>query len=518
MGTFDEAKKLFPPVKHDHGQEKPKDKPQPLGLGRAMQFNGVVGRSTIPIATTVTNPNHQRVKLDVKTSGTDFRATSFAEEVNELQSGDNTATASVQYVPTRPGTMRGLLHIISRFDEEGESGPAVEQQLELTGTATELAHPTPAPGDGSPRPVPDLDAEDKHLAPRQQIENDLDALSGLAETYTKIVGGNDDASTEMIRRIYHAKSEFDAQIRQWVQAELVTNTVSEASSAAKLGWKAISKVVGAGLEKLEMGSVVGLVVGQVADLAFDRLEEYVGADPQAKSKEAAKASASEGGSELIAKTDELVKRRLSGLTTRLATTRAEAAQIAGSVAMYREGQAQEALASNQPYRPGSTSSLIHQFSDALDRYSDTCRAIAAASTQIKPSLTTSFNELRMRYLKERASKSSDLTYRVEYAVAWDLGSDESNGRETFRAFEPKISGIDRTSEPMREFIAHRKLSDYAADADLAVRVNCKQGGYVIIEKRVGEEPTFKDVQGIGAVRAAMRGARNFWGQLEEQIG
>jgi len=71
---------------------------------------------------------------------------------------------------------------------------------------------------------------------------------------------------------------------------------------------------------------------------------------------------------------------------------------------------------------------------------------------------------------------------------------------------------------MREFIAHRKLSDYAADADLAVRVNCKQGGYVIIEKRVGEEPTFKDVQGIGAVRAAMRGARNFWGQLEEQIG
>jgi len=161
---------------------------------------------------------------------------------------------------------------------------------------------------------------------------------------------------------------------------------------------------------------------------------------------------------------------------------------------------------------------VSQFQEALNQYDDVCRAIAATSTQIEPSLGASFNALRMNYLKQRAAKSEDLTYHVDYAVAWDLGTDESQGRETFRVFEPTISGFDRISEPMRQFITRRKLSDYARDANVSVRVNCKQGGYVVMERRVGTEPVFKQVEGIAGVRAAMRGATGFWDLLEEHIG
>src|SRR6185312_12266464 len=99
--------------------------------------------------------------------------------------------------------------------------------------------------------IPDLEQEDKQLAPRQRIENDLDALSGLAETYKTVVGSGDEAVSKMIRHIYHAKSEFETQIHQWVHAELGANKVEEASTAHKLAWTAIGKVVGFGIEKLE---------------------------------------------------------------------------------------------------------------------------------------------------------------------------------------------------------------------------------------------------------------------------
>jgi hypothetical protein len=277
-------------------------------------------------------------------------------------------------------------------------------------------------------------------------------------------------------------------------------------------------VIGAAVEKLEMSSVVSLAVGTVAEMALDRLQEYVGQDPQANSKAAAGAAANEGASALIQTTEEVVKRRMTGLTTRLVKTRVEAGQLAGRMAMEREKVAQDALAKNRSYEHPSTATLMNQFRDALDRYSDTCRAIAAIATQIQPSLVASFNELRMNYLRARANKSSDLTYRVDYAAAWDLGGEDSHGRESLRVFEPKIAGFDRLSEPMRNFITHRKLSDYATDADVSVRVNCKQGGHVIIEKKVGREPTFYDVDGIAAVRATMRGAQGFWRLLEEQIG
>ena len=206
------------------------------------------------------------------------------------------------------------------------------------------------------------------------------------------------------------------------------------------------------------------------------------------------------------------------MNDRLTATRAEVAQLAGIGAMNREEYAQEALAKNQRYKAESTATHVNQFKDALGRYSDVCRAIAATSIQFQPSLAASYNGLRMNYLKERASKAPDLTYRVDYGVAWDLGSEDSHGREAFRAFEPRISGFDRVSDPMRDFIVHRKLSDYAADANVSVSVSCKQGGYVLIEKKVGREPTFKELAGTAAVRAAMRGPQAFWNLLEEQIG
>lgn len=519
MGTFDEAKKLFPPPRPEHDPPKPKEKPQPLILGRAMQFNGVVGRSSLPIPTTMTNPNHERVRFDVESTAPEFQPTMYGGELDNVQAGDNTATVSVKYAPTKPGTTHGLLHIMSRFVDEagGERSPAIAQDLELVGTATELAHPKAAPSDGSPRAIPDLEQEDKQLAPRQRIENDLDALSGLAETYKTIVGANDEALSKMIRHIYHAKFEFETQIKQWVQAELGANKVEEASATHKLAWSAIAKAVGFGIEKLELGSVVGLVVGHVVDAGFDRLSEYLGEDHQAKSKEAAANSASESGAALEATTDETVRRRLGVLNGRIDRSRAEAGQLAGVSAMIREGQAQQTLAENRPYESKSTAAHINEFKDALGRYSDACRALAATSTQIEASLKSSFDALRMNYLRERAAKTSDLAYNVEYAVAWDLGTDDSNGRETFRAFEPKISGFDRVSEPMRNFITHRRLSDYAADANVTVRVNCKQGGYVVIEKRPGADPTFKEFQATAAVRATMRGAPGFWSLLEEQI-
>lgn len=281
-----------------------------------------------------------------------------------------------------------------------------------------------------------------------------------------------------------------------MQAELGANKIEEASATHKLAWAAIAKAVGFGIEKLELGSVVGLVVGHVVDAGFDRLSEYLGSDHQARSKEAAASSANETGAALIANTDETVRRRLSILNERLVQTRAEANQLAGVGAMLRERDAEGALTKGQLYKGQSTAQHVSQFKDALDRYSDVCRAIAATSTQMGPSLAASFDALKMNYVKQRATKSGDLTYRVDYAVAWDLGSDDRYARETFRVFEPAISGFDRVSQPMREFITHRKLSDYAADANVSVRVNCKQGGHVVIERRVGEEPTFKDFEGL----------------------
>ena len=73
MGAFDDAKKEFAPARPEYGPPKPKETPQPLGLGRAMQFNGVVGRASLPIATTLTNPNHQPIILNLKSSSWTFR-------------------------------------------------------------------------------------------------------------------------------------------------------------------------------------------------------------------------------------------------------------------------------------------------------------------------------------------------------------------------------------------------------------------------------------------------------------
>ncbi|CAN5602982.1 hypothetical protein BH11MYX1_BH11MYX1_07840 [soil metagenome] len=516
MGTFDDAKKYFPTPQPEYGPPKPKDKRQPLGLGVPMHFNGVVGRSSLDIPTTVTNPNNKPVTLQIQTTGTDFHASSPTGLIEPVSDGDNVADVFVQYVPTRPGTTHGLLHIISAYP--GEHGTAIEQGIKLTGTATELEHLKPHPPDAAPFAIPDLTAEDKSASPRQQARNDLDALTGLADTYRDIVGAGDVAAFEMLGRIDSTTFEFAQEIGEWVRGELEANKISEASSNSKLAWKALGAVIGKSVELLEMGSVVTAVVGLVADQAFDHLKDYVLEDHQRGAKEAAGSVASGSGSDLIAATNLRVKNRIGPLAMKLSATRASVQQLGGQSAMQRERVAQVSIASGTPHDHASIVEFVDQFREALRRYDDACRAIAATDAQLRPTMEASFNGLRMQYLKMRAKKSSDLTYRVDYGVAWDLGSEDSHGRETFRAFEPRVSGVSTVSEQMRGFIAHRKLSDYAADANVSVTVECKQGGFVIIEKRVGGEPLFTQVSGTGAVRAFMRGPHAFWTSLEENIG
>jgi hypothetical protein len=479
-----------------------------------MQFNAVVGRSSLPIATTLTNPNNRPVRFAINKSSTDFHLSSETGHIEPLQAGDNVTDVTVVYVPTRAGTTRDLLHIISTFEEESGE-PAAEQDLELIGTATALQHLKPAPSDGSPREIPHLTDRDRSVSPQQQAKNDLDVMTGLADTYRTIVDANDAAASEMIRRIHATTFEFGEEIGQWVQAELATNKMSEASTAGKLAWKALGAVIGKGIEGLEMSSVVTAAVGLVAEVAWDRLEELVLSDPRSGDKKAARGAAREMGSELVAATNRRVKLRMDALVTRHIETRTRLAQLAAREVMKREKAAQESL-TGQPYEHASTVDFVTEFGEAMDRYSEAVRAIAATATQLQPSLVVSFNELRMHYVRLRASKSSDLTYGVDYAAAWDLGSEDS--QETLRVFEPRVSGFSNFSEPMREFIVHRKLSDYAADANVSVRVNCKQGGYVIIERTVGKDPTFKEFAGTAAFQAALRGAQGFWNLLEEHIG
>lgn len=254
--------------------------------------------------------------------------------------------------------------------------------------------------------------------------------------------------------------------------------------------------------------------------AFDHLKEYALEDHQGGAKEAASAAASEGGSDLVAATNLRVRNRMGPLVMRLAATRAIIRQLAGREAIVREDAAQQSLFGHAD-EDVTTVAFVNDFRVALANYSDACRAIAATDAQLRPTLEASFDELRMQYLKMRAHRSSDRTYRVDYDVAWDLGSEDSRGRETFRALEPKVSGADHVSDHMRGFIAHRKLSDYASDANVTVAVERKQGGFVIIERKVGGEPVFTQVSGTsgtGAVRAFMRGPHAFWNSLEEHIG
>ena len=111
-----------------------------------------------------------------------------------------------------------------------------------------------------------------------------------------------------------------------------------------------------------------------------------------------------------------------------------------------------------------------------------------------------------------------MRHHVQYFAAWDLGSEASNGRETLRVFEPVVSGYSGVSEEMRGFIAHRKLSSFAEDADISVQLDCRQGGGVVIEKKVGKEPSFKTLEGNAAIQAAIRSPQAVWKFLEEHIG
>ena len=516
MGAFDDAKKYFPTPQPEYGPPRPKDKPQPLGLGLPLQFNGVVGRASLDIPTTLTNPNNKPVTLQLHTTGGDFHTSSRTGYIEPVSNGDNVTDVFVQYVPTRPGKTHGLLHILSSY--AGEPGTAIDQSMPLNGTATELEHLKPHPTGGAPFAIPDLVAENKAASPRQRAQNDLEALSGLADTYRDIVGAGDIAAGEMLQRINSTTFEFAQEIGQWVQDELEANTISEASTSSKLAWHALSTIVGKSVKLLEMGSVATLVVGLVAGKAFDRLSGYALEDHQKGAKQAAGRVASESGSDLIAATTLQLKQRIGPLVMKLSATRATVQELGGRSAMLREGDALASMARATPHDHASIVAFVDEFREALGRYSDACRAIAATDAQLRPTMEASFNALRMQYLKMRAHTSSDLTYRVEYGVAWDLGSEDSHGRETFRAFGPKVSGVSEISEQMRAFMAHRKLSDFAEDANVSVSVECKQGGFVIIEKKVGGEPLFTQVSGTGAVRAFMRGPIAFWNSLEEHIG
>ncbi|MEO6773001.1 MAG: hypothetical protein ABI467_08245 [Kofleriaceae bacterium] len=516
-GAFEDAKKYFPATAQP-AAPKPGDAhtPQPLGLEPYMQLHGVVGRSSLDTATKLTNPNEQAVSLRLGVSGPDFYLRSNSGGI-ESQAGDNVTDVFVGYAPTRPGTTHGRLQIASTF--EGETGPAIEQHIEIEGTAASLEHLEPAPADGSPRAIPDLSSEPKATSPREQANHDLDAASGLAETYTTIVGAGDAAASEMLRRIDHTTFAFGQQVERWVDGELAGNKSSERSPA----WKALGVALGKGLdaafEKLEMGSVATMAAGWVAEKAFDGIVELAVADHEATAKKAAGRTADEGGKELVAATNARVHARVGPLVNRLATTRAVARQLAGHGAMLREAAAQKSLASKQqPYEHESTVTLMNDLRDALGRYDDAVRAIAATATQLEPRLVRSFDELRMSYLKMRADKSSDLTYRVDYFGAWDLGSEASHARETVRMFEPVVSGYSHVSEAMRGFIAHRKLSDFAQDADISVQLDCKQGGGIVIEKKVGKEPTFRSLVGSAAIPAALRGPQGVWKFLDENIG
>ncbi len=511
--AFEDAKTAFPTPQP--AAPKPKDKPQPLALEPSMQFNGVVGRSSVYIPTKLTNPNNQPVSLSLKIAAAEFQLRSSTTSIEPVSGGNNVTDVLVRYTPTRPGSSRGLLQIMSAFEDE--SGPTTEQQIELEGTATTLEHLTPAPADGSPRPIPDLSSEPKKVSPREQAKHDLDAASGLAETYTSIVGAGDAAASELLRRIDHTTFAFGEQVEQWVKGELAANKESERSPAWKALGFALGKGVDAAFEKLEMGSVATLAAGWVVDKAFDGIVELVVADHEASAKKAAGTTASEGGAELVAVTNARIRDRVRPLANRLATSRALARHLAGVQAMHRQEAVQESLNNNRSYEHQSIGALMNDFRDALDRYNDAVRAIAATATQLEPKLVKSFNELRMNYLRMRADKSSDLTYRVEFFAAWDLGSEASHGRETLRVFDPVVSGYSHVSEAMRRFIEQRKLSDFAQDADISVQLDCKQGGGVVIEKKVGKEPTFRDLVGSAALRAAIRGPQGVWKFLEENM-
>lgn len=512
--AFEDAKKYLPTPEKPVAQ--PKEKPQPLELGRSMTFNGVVGRPSLYIPTKLTNPNSKAISVHLRSTNPDFHVRSSSEDIESTHDGDNTADAFVSYDPRHAGTSRGVLEIETGFT--GEAGPQTHQVLELEGTATALEHLTTAPADGSPRAIPDLDKQPKGMSPRDQATRDLDAASGLADTYRAVVGAGDAATTDMFRKIGDLTTEFGHRVEEWVHGELPKEEEAERSPA----WKALGKLVGLGVDKglelLEVGTIATAVVGFVADQAFDAIVDHGLEDHGAKAKKAHGAAAMENGAEAVAAVSSRVTNRITPLAVRLATTRAVARRLATADAMQREGVAQAKLHTGSSYEHVTTAVLMNDFRDALDRYNDAVRAIASTFTQLPSSLEKSFDDLRMNYLKMRAHKSSDMTYRIQYFGTWDLGSEASNGRETVRMFDPVISGYSGLSEEMREFVVHRKLSSFADDADISVQLECKQGGGVMIEKKVGKEPTFNELVGNAAIQAAIRSPQAVWKFLEEHVG
>lgn len=515
-GAFDDAKKYFP-TSQQPAAPKPNDSPQPLGLEKLpMHLNGVVGRSSTYIPTKLTNPNNKPVSLSLHVSESDFEVRSSSGFIEPVL-GENVTDVFVRYTPTRPGTARSLLEIKSTFEDE--SGPATVQHIELDGTATSLEHLAPAPADGSPRAIPKLDSEPKAVSPREQAKHDLDAASGLADTYTAVVGAGDVVASEMLRQIDHTAFAFEQQVGQWAEGELAANKESETSPFWKGFGLVLQKSLDKGVDRLEMGSVATMAVGWVAEKAIDGIVELAATDHEASAKKAAGTAANEGSKELVETTKSQVGRRVARLAIKLGIEREAARHVAGEQAMQRQDAAQESLNNSEgQYEHRTTVALMTDLEKALGRYNDAVRAITATAVQLESKLAKSFDELRMSYLNTRADKSSGLTYRVDFFGAWDLGSEDSRGRETLKVFDPVVSGYSHVSDAMRGFIAHRKLSDFAQDADISVQVDCKQGGGIVIEKKIGKEPTFRNPVGVGAIQAAMRGTEGFWKFLEENIG
>lgn len=526
--AFEDSKKYFPAP--EVAPAKPKEKPQPLETGRAMSFNGVVGRTSLYIPTKLTNPNGKAVEVRLETVGSEFELKQPMLTIAAMESGANNGDARIRYRPTTPGTTEGELRIRSTFD--GESEPSSDQVLVLRGTATTLEHPTPTPSDGAPRPIPDLESASRPASLHDRLQRDLDASTGLAETYTSIVEAGDAVVAEMSRRINHSIRAFGDRVGRWAEAEIESTKGHNRSWA----WSALLTVLGKGFdhafEKLKYGSVVNMVVGWVVEHGFDLAINAITKDRGELLRRSQALVATDGAEDLVSLENAWVHEHLSLLMLRIEAKREVASQLAGIGAMDRISAAQSAPA-GEGYEPRTTPRTVAHFRDELDGYSDGVRALSALALQLEPSLERSFDSLRMHYLRAHAEKSTSGACRIEYQVSWDLGTEREH--DAMIVHNRLIAGYASPTEDMRTFIATRSLSQLAKVADISVQLDCKQGGGVVLEKRLAEQGGDKDaaksgessadanaaafrfVSGPGAVRAAMYGAEGFWKLLLERL-
>jgi len=496
--------------------------PGPLAFDHRVTFVGVSGRETIDKEIRIENTSADERMFYTELAGPAFvRDDDRMGYIGGAASADQTRSVAVRYAPKTAGTHVAKLVVISKAVDEAYhpvDGTSARQEIELVGTATNLEAPHQLAIAGGPEPVhalPDVAIGERDAHRRAQ--DAIESASSLATTFNQIVIPGDRARDDFAARIAAEGGELDAKIIEWLTGEGIFEMKAGAHQEGldELATSMFMKVLEAGGEHLHLGGSVLSAASFVIELGLAvhsaNKKNREEAERQNQFSESMERLGTHAAGAARSST-ELLMHHFGGLMSEYGGARASLAAVVEQSSKVLAALTQNEGSADRVQRfYDEVRTTTVAFERAMQRYADSLRALAGAAGSIHDRLERGFDQMRDRYLRERASgrKPTDApaVAKLELVADWDLGDPAYDRRPSITLLGAQFGNYGKMSSDMRSFATSKSLSELS-EMDVVLRLHCVQDGREItVEQKAGQEPRFLELAGHASWVAITLGPR-----------